>query len=229
MEKYGTIPDKFTKEWWDYIWYYYKWHFCGIALALFLIILTAAQCASRIDYDAEINYIGSKYYNNEETIEKMCADLGENISDVNENGKKQIYFRQLIIAKEGTPESLTEYNSGMMTKVALEFQTGESYLYLLSPEELHRLIDRESEELLFQNPYDYLNGEIDEESIVKQNDTPCAVSLAPDNVFLTNYSLTEEPLYLAVRRMRTRDAEKEAQKEKCENAVRLANFILGFK
>lgn len=227
MEKYGTVPDKFTKEWWDHIWYYYKWHFFGIALTVFLIVLTAVQCASKINYDAEINYVGSVYYSDEKTIDKMCADLSEKISDVNENGKNQIFFRQLTIAKEGTPESLTEYNGAMITKVALEFQTGDSYLYLFSSQELHRIIDRDSEEIVFQNPYDYLTGEIDEESVIKQNDQPCAVALPEDSAFLNSYSLTEEPVYLALRRTRESDRNKEEQQKKCENAVKLANFIFG--
>jgi len=227
MERYGTIPDKFTKEWWDYIWYYYKWHFIGGVSALILIAVTAAQCASKINYDAEITYVGSEYYNDDTVINSMCTDLGNIIEDANKNGKNQIYFRQLIIAKEGTPESLTEYNSGIITKVALEFQTGDAYVYLLTNDELHRIIDHNPNEKIFTPPEEYISDTGNLDIISTDAKLPCAIGLNADNKFLQKYGLTKEfPMYLAVRNMRERDKDDERQQTKYKNAVKIAQTML---
>ena len=62
MERYGTIPKRFTKEWWDYFWYYYKWRVIFILVAVIFLAITCTQCAMRIDYDMKISYVGSNYY-----------------------------------------------------------------------------------------------------------------------------------------------------------------------
>ena len=226
MERYGKIPDKYTKEWWDYIWYYYKWRFIGTAIAIFLVVITVVQCASRINYDAEICYLGNIRYTDEAVIEQLCADLGEIVSDVNENGKKQVQFRQLIIGKEGTPESLTEYNEAMLTKAALEFQTGESYLYLFSYEELHRVVDRDTTENVFVDPHEFAPDVPDEKMDTDKDGDFCAVLLDEDNEFLVKYNLTAEPMYLAVRNMREKDKKKDEEQEKYRNAIEIVNYIL---
>ncbi|MCH5184923.1 MAG: hypothetical protein J1F64_02235 [Oscillospiraceae bacterium] len=225
MERYGTIPDKYTREWWDYIWYYYKWHILGTAFALFFAAVTIGQCALRINYDAEINYVGNEYYGDTAAVDKICEELSGIVEDVNGNGKNQVYFRQITVAKEGTPESMTEYNSGMLTKVALELQTGDGYLYLLSSQELDRLTGRDTDEIVFANPEEYLSDISRFEETAMQNGIPCAVKLSGKNKFLADHGLTKEPVYLAIRKIRERDKDKEDMIKKYDNAVRSAEYI----
>lgn len=225
MEKYGTVPDKFTREWWDHIWYYYKWHIISVLGLIFIFTVTGVQCASRINYDARICYLGNEYYSDESQLAVMCGELGNVVVDVNGNEKNQVEFYQLTIAKEGTQNALTEYNSAMLTKAAMEFQTGESYLFLLSQQELDRMTKRESDERVFVNPREYIEGEIDESTLVMQGEIACAINIE-GNAFLQKYNLTKEPVFLAVRNMRSRDMEDKEQLEKYDNAVKLANYIL---
>ena len=89
MERYGTVPKKFTKDWWPYFWDYYKWRVIGIALAIVIIVVTCVQCATREKYDFHILYTGRMTFsdNHVETIQNA---LNERIEDVDGDGKTNI-------------------------------------------------------------------------------------------------------------------------------------------
>ena len=42
-EKYGVVPKRFTREWWDYFWMYYKWHTIAIAFVIIAVTVTIVQ------------------------------------------------------------------------------------------------------------------------------------------------------------------------------------------
>ena len=42
-EKYGTIPKRFTPEWWEYFWMYYKVHTIAITLVILAVAITVYQ------------------------------------------------------------------------------------------------------------------------------------------------------------------------------------------
>ena len=51
-EKYGEVPPKFTKKWWEYFWDYYKWHVIITVVAVLIASVTIVQCAtSEIRYE----------------------------------------------------------------------------------------------------------------------------------------------------------------------------------
>ena len=56
-EKYGTVPKKFTKEWWSWYWMYYKWHTIGVIFALFLVFLTFMESLTAEKYDLTLDVI----------------------------------------------------------------------------------------------------------------------------------------------------------------------------
>ena len=56
MEKYGTIPPRFTKGWWEHYWTYYKFHFLGALFAIFAIVSVVHSCATQVHYDLQIQY-----------------------------------------------------------------------------------------------------------------------------------------------------------------------------
>ena len=48
-EKYGEVPPKFTKKWWEYFWDYYKWHVIITVVAVLIASVTIVQCATRTE------------------------------------------------------------------------------------------------------------------------------------------------------------------------------------
>ncbi len=79
-EKYGEIPPRFTKQWWDYVWYYYKWHIIITVIAVIIAAVTMVQCATRTKYDMNVIYAGHKSYSEEE-ITRLQEVVSEYITD----------------------------------------------------------------------------------------------------------------------------------------------------
>ena len=89
-EKYGEVPPKFTKKWWEYFWDYYKWHVIITVVAVLIASVTIVQCATRQKYDMNVVYAGHMNYSEEE-INKLKEIISERIS-LNVYGRLFIYL-----------------------------------------------------------------------------------------------------------------------------------------
>ena len=59
-EKYGNIPDKFTKAWWEYYWEYYRWY---VIVPLVIIITTnLSKLCEDVDGNGEKNLFFSQIW-----------------------------------------------------------------------------------------------------------------------------------------------------------------------
>ncbi len=226
MEKYGETPKRFTKAWWSYFWYYYKWHTLGTLLVIFVVAVTCTECAMRPEYDVTVTYAGDMIFL-DPTVDKLRAELSEHIDDVDGNGKVMADFQSFNIAKDGTNQAGTEYNGAMLTKVALEFQTGDTYVFLFNRQELDRLLNRSSQEQIFVPLSEWAEGDMSSFKTAKQNGVDYAVNITDSKFFSQKLGLTMgDSLYIAVRRMRPRDTDDERQKKMYEQSIKLANYIL---
>lgn len=217
MEKYGTIPPKFTKDWWDYIWTYYKWYFVSAFIALILIVTTAVQCANRIDYDLTVSYVGDKYFD-ETAQEQVEAAMAEQIDDADGNGQKDVFFQLLNVG--GTEQTDAQYQMAMQIKVSTEYAAGETFLYLYSKTELDSLLQTGSADGLFVSTSEWM-----EEG---GSDTEFAVDLE-GNAFFEQYGIPTDGLYMAVRAIRADEAEEQVHVIRSANAVKLANYIINYQ
>ena len=90
-EKYGTIPKKITKEWWEYFWTYYKWHIIIPFAIILMIVSTIYSQINAEKFDVILTYAGKMNYSQEMT-EKLEKELSPLCSDVDGNGKKSLLF-----------------------------------------------------------------------------------------------------------------------------------------
>lgn len=224
-EKYGTMPKRFTKEWWEHYWYYYKWRFGFALLTIAVVTVTCVQCASRIDYDATMSYIGCKYYYPQNVEVLIKAIENDVIDDANADGKVFANFLQMNVAKAGSPDEATEYNNAMHSKIAVQLQAGDTYLYLFNRQELDRMLSRDAAEHIFVKAEDIYKNEIPESRLVKKDDVVYGVSVE-GNKFLEDHKFMSEDVYLAVRRMRQGDEDDEEEIAKYNNAIKIANYIV---
>ena len=67
-EKYGEVPPKFTKKWWEYFWDYYKWHVIITVVAV--LIASVTQC-----FGASKSYFFQTAVCNVVNIAKQTAQL----------------------------------------------------------------------------------------------------------------------------------------------------------
>lgn len=201
-EKYGTIPDKFTRAWWDYIWCYYKWWILGVLFALMCITITAVQCATSPKYDITMTYAGFKMYD-EDAVERLKENLAEYIDDVNENGEKLVNFQQLNFTNDQTN---AQYEMALMTKLDLELQMGENHIFLFDKQELDKMMSRDYYDDIFLETSQW-SGVRDEELLYKgENGKAYAVNLKNSRL-LKELDIYRDDLYITIHQNYSDDEE----------------------
>lgn len=223
-EKYGEMPKRFTKAWWEHYWYYYKWRAGFILLAAAVVAVSVAQCAMREHYDITMSYVGCNYYY-PQNLDKFNKAVAAVVDDADGDGEVKSNVLQMNVAKIGSASEGTDYNNSVHAKIAVEFQAGETYLYLINKQEIDRLLARESAEQIFVKTTDIYNSEIPDDMLVKKGDVPYAVKVE-GNKFLEDNAFFSEDVYLAVRCVRSTDKDDEKQCRLYDNAIKLANHIV---
>ena len=210
MEKYGTIPPRFSKDWWSYIWDYYKWHIIGGGVAAVLIGVTAVQCATQTHYDMTVTYAGAAGCTDEAQA-RVSEIFQETVGDVNGNGKKEVLFQALKLSSSEDQVQDAQYEMAMQTKLMLEIQAGESFLFLFSPERAEQMFANDGAEGFFVPVSEWYSGTLSEEEQTAGSMTGYAVCLKAPAV-LENAGFDCGEVYLAIRNLRS-DEEKEKNLE----------------
>ena len=126
----------------DNFWYQYKLAFILGVLVLIFIIFCIVQCASRVQGDANIAYIGAQEIDSEayEDLQNALNNiLGE---DLNGDGKVHVDFTQFMYMTGIQAENAramgnpVDYQALMttQTQINLELAAGNIIIYLINPE-----------------------------------------------------------------------------------------------
>lgn len=201
MEKYGEVPQKWTKKWWEYFWDYYKWHVIITAVALLITAVTVVQCVTREKYDANIVYAGHTNYA-EETIANIEASFAEHMTDIDGNGEKKAKFHNILFMDTAGSE---EFDSAMQVKLDVTFLDDCTFIYLMDEYEAKIYAERDSAEDNFMHIEDFAPdaaGRI----ITSQDGTGYAISLE-NSTFLKENNIYCEDLYLLIRNNYNTDEE----------------------
>ena len=163
-EKYGEVPPKFTKKWWEYFWDYYKWHVIITVVAVLIASVTIVQCATRPKYDMNVVYAGHMNYSEEE-INKLKEIISERISDIDGNGENSALLSTLVFADNAGSE---EYDYAIQTKLDLTFTDDCSFIYLMDKAN----VDAQMQKEVVDQIYDCTDSFIDSSSdkVVKAAD-----------------------------------------------------------
>lgn len=225
LEKYGTVPKKFTKKWWEYFWDYYKWHTIGTAFALMLIGITIHQYATQIHYDAAITLSGG-YGLNEALMERVELDLASVIDDSNGDGEKHVILQQLINppVAEGQVKD-AQYEMAIATKVMVEFAAGESCTYFLSKDEVNKYLNDSANDGFFIPVEEYVTVMPDKSRLMSARGTAYAVNLGECR-FFTERGIDASEYYLMIRNPRYNEVGDEKALARTENARKIAAYIM---
>ena len=212
MAEKFTLPKAFTKEWFGYVWDYYKYHILvGLAVIL-LAVMTVSEIAGREKYDESINFV-SKYVINTETAEKieMLAEKGS--GDVDGNGEVNVLFSQLNFTEDAMKDPNMEI--ALRNKLMSLFITEEEYIYICDEKMLEEILNTESTEGLFMPAVKW--------SGIKSEEGTFGVSLKNSAIF-ESAGVNSEELYILIRECYDTDNEKLVKKQ--ENAINLAKFLI---
>ena len=155
-EKYGTIPQKFTREWWDYFWMYYK----GYVIAAVFIIITASvtiyQAVTTPKYDLSLVYAG-RYAFSDALEEKITETISTVCPDVDSNKKNSLEFLQLRVGDQSDPQ----YAMAMQTKLDIYIAEENIHLYIFDKDVALPYLGKDAENCCFTPLSDWLDTDSD--------------------------------------------------------------------
>ena len=215
-EKYGTIPKRFTKEWWEYFWDYYKIHTIASIIVILLIVMTIYQVRTSPKYDFNITYTGSQMFFDDE-VDQIKSNLEQYIDDIDGNGEKSIFFQQIVFEDDNNQEP--QYQAAMLSKLQLEFVTNDTMLFIFDETKKDNLFN-EGLDGAFMNVNDWCDEKVSDELLFCNNNVPYAVRL-DNSKFLSGLSVPSESLYIAVR-ANTKDSNNETY----ELSKKIANLLI---
>lgn len=139
MEKYGEIPKRFTKKWWEYFWDYYKIHTIATVIAVVAVASTVSQCVNKINYDLSLVTVGLPLLNTEKDV-ALCAEFAEFADDIDQKDGTNAFITQIPIGVEGQDP---EYEMTLMQNFMIELGFGEGYIYFFSAESADSYLNRD--------------------------------------------------------------------------------------
>ena len=217
-EKYGTIPKRFTKEWWSYFWEYYKIHTIVTIVLVAALSVTVYEKVTAPKYDLTLGYVGSQTIDieKEDEIIKAFTDL---TPDVNGNGESLLDLYNLSFSLDN---QMDEFTMAMHNKMQLAIAVEEIYVYIIDEAHLMGYAGTKIEDCPFVELSTWLKRDLKYNRYSVEG-KEIAISLA-GNRYLETLGINSEDKYLCMRYY-PRDDQKE-QLEGYKAAIELANNIL---
>ena len=216
-EKYGEVPPRFTRAWWDYFWYYYKWRVVITAVAVLIAAVTVVQCANRPKYDMTVIYAGHMNYSDKET-ERLTELLNECITDIDGNGEPSVDFQRLMFSGSIGNE---DYDYAMQTKVDMSFTENTTAVYLMDREEAELYLNRDSVADAFTDT-DIYAADTDAAVLNGADGIGYAIDLS-GSAILNENEIYNDDLYVLVRKY---DENNEETAGIYKNAINIAKKLI---
>ena len=222
-EKYGTVPPRFTKEWWEYFWMYYKGYVIGIGFLLIALVITVYQVATRPHYDTTIMYAGAISFP-EEVSEYIENEVSQLCDDTDNNGEKAVMFNQLNISVGEDPE----YSVAMSEKLYLTLAADEVYLYILDAEVAHPYLEEGSKSSVFIPLSEWCEKDIADDKIYSVNGTAFGINVTESEIFkkiAAEHNANFSDAYIFMRYQPRKDQKEQEAGYKA--ATKLARRLIG--
>lgn len=221
-EKYGDLPEKFTKAWWEYYWEYYKWYVIVPVVIVAAIGLTIFAKLTATKYDTTLTYAANNFIL-EDSEEKLTSSLAQLCEDVDKNGEKALFFSQIWIDAEPNKEDL-EYARVMATKLQLSFAEDKKYIYIMDKEAAELYVGQSEEECPYAPLESWVKDIPEDATLFSAHGINYGICLS-GNKLLEGYGIDLSDHYLIMRYYPRKDQLKK-QLEGYEAAITLANRIL---
>lgn len=212
MEVYGEKPKKYTKDWWSYIWLYYKWHIIGTVFAIFMVVTTLNQCANRPRYDLQITAVTENelYISQIDAMERFA---GEIVSDATGNGEKEIYIMPIHMSEQSDAATI----QAGYAQFTVEMSMPESYVFIMSPRYTEAVLDSG----ILESTDVWAGGAESDGYLVSLKDNEMLKAFGIDS--------SANEYYLGVVKLFEKNMENELEKARYENGVRFARGLLGLE
>lgn len=217
-EKYGTVPPRFTRAWWEYFWEYYKWHVIITAVAVLITVVTIVQCATRKEHDFVIVYSGYMHLDDKS---KSVLDEAAQMYAVDADGSGEV-MTHIVPIEFTNLDGNEDYDFTLQQKFDISLMDDCTFLYIMDDEMAHRYMERKDTLVAFENTDDIINSADAEILRHTPDNAGFAISLK-DSTYLKDNGIKCEKLYLLIRR-NTRGGEKNDKAH--EAAVNMARELI---
>lgn len=213
-------PKKMTRDWFRYIWDYYKVHILCVAAVAVLIVITAVEVLNTVHYDVNLNYIATNVLSSS-VSENLSAKAEENIADTNGDGEKHVSVTQMNF----TDEAMQDGNQilALENKLMAVFASDEEMLFILDEYMLRDVLEISATEGIFIPVEEWANSEIAEDRLYNYGGGVYAVSLE-ESAILNEMGIDSSDMYVVVKM--NYSPEDEALQKNYENCVTLANALV---
>ncbi len=211
MAEKVVVPKAFTKEWYEYVWDYYKYHIMVGILTIVFLTVVVTQMINTVKYDANINLITTGILA-EEKEEKLAYFCSENSEDVNQNERVDVSITQLNFTQENRANQ--EMHTALLNKLMVLFNSNDELLFIVDEYMLDYIEGMKYTEDIFYRADEW----IDEELLYKGD---YAVTLDKSSV-LENLGIDSSDLYILLAKMDAEDGFKNEE----QNAIKIAKFLL---
>lgn len=216
-EKYGTIPKRFTADWFDYVWTYYKWHIMGPIFVIIFVLVTVYQCTHRTQYDLNIVYAGGMSFSDAQ-VEMIESEAASYADDVNGDGEVLVNFQQINFQNVAGSEEM-DYNLQM--KLDLQLQTKSTYLYIWDKDETDLMLARDEIDLVYVPVEDWAECDVSDRLYSVDGGTAYAVYIG-ENERVKSLGINTDDLYLIIAQNNT----GAATEEEYANYIKFANSLI---
>ena len=222
-EKYGTVPKRFTKAWWEWYWMYYKWLTLGILFALMIITVSVVSSLTAEKYDITLTYAGETYHTDlqKEKVEEILSPL---CTDLDGNGESSLFFSSLYLDPESNDVQQVQASA---TKLTMAIGEEETYLFLLTREIADAYKEESAEYIPFAPLEDWAKGNISGLDTYDAHGNSYGIAISDLDIF-KEMGIPTDDVYMFMRYYPRKDQIKK-QLEGYKESIELANKILAYK
>ena len=202
-------------EWFENIWYHYKWMIIFIGMLVLFLIISLFQFLATDDPDVDILHVGPMYLS-VNSVEQLEETLGELSADYNGDGEFKLNLLDITVNKFGNEDAGIDPTNYDKDKSALQrFQTeiraGDAVIYALDKQ----FFDICIEEALLAPLNEIIDDAYMPENTVKdKNGTAYGVYISDLDVrHLSGFSSFPDTAILCLRRSPAKDAIKYGRTE----------------
>lgn len=213
-------PKRFTKDWFGYVWHYYKVHVACVVIAIALIVITVIEMIHTVHYDANINVISTNVVAMDAAT-KFSDTAKAHVMDLNEDGEVHVSFAQLAF----TSDAMQDGNQLMAleNKLMTLFADQDEMLFIFDEMMLKDVLSMSATEGIFLPVDEWCETDISDDKVYMFQNAPCAVKLT-DSALLLEAGIDATDMYVAVRM--NYDQEDEDLNKILKNCILLANALV---
>lgn len=213
-------PKKFKKDWFRYIWDYYKVHILVAIAVVVLLIITVAELKNTVRYDVNINYIAANVLSFD-VSDNLAIKASEQIEDANGDGEKHVSITQLNFT-DGAMQNGSQIMA-LENKLMTVFASEDEMIFIFDEIMLKDVLDMSSTEGVFVPVSEWCSRTAACELAYEYGGGIYAVNLQ-NSALLREMGIDSSDMYVAVRMNYKPDDEK--LQKNYENCVMLANALL---